>query len=63
MTDDEILDKVNDMSLSDALGVILLNASRRDDFEGSLATQKGHNRTNLMSAFDHIQDFLIEMER
>ena len=56
MTDDEILDQVNDMSLSDALGVILLNASRRDDFEG-------HNRTNLMSAFDRIQDFLIEMER
>ena len=52
---DEILDKVNDMTLSDALGVILDNEEKCLDFEG-------HNRTNLMSAFDDIQDFLLEME-
>ena len=51
----KILDEINEMTLSDVLGVILANESKCNDFEG-------HNRTNLMSAFDDIQDFLIEME-
>ena len=53
MSTDEILDEVNEMTLSDALGVILDNEEKCLDFEG-------HNRTTLMSAFDNIQDFLIE---
>tara|TARA_B100001123_G_C14979651_1_gene895071 strand:- start:17 stop:190 length:174 start_codon:yes stop_codon:yes gene_type:complete len=53
MSTDEILDEVNEMTLSDALGVILANESKCNDFEG-------HKRTNLISAFDDIQEFLIE---
>ena len=53
LIEDEILDEVNDMTLSDVLGVILANESKCLDFEG-------HNRTNLMSAFDDIQEFLVE---